>query len=316
MERRLLKSAILTGVVVLASACTPGKTGAGGAPANTPNDSPRATTSSNNTEGTPDNRAKAAGAQRERPWAHNTGPSNPEALTPSASLKIRTDGAVVENLDIRGRLTIDANNVTVRNFRIDGSDNSYGIKVESGHTNILIEDGEITNCHSAGILAYSGITVRRIHIHDTGADGLKIQGGIDPTLIESCFLERLGMNPGAHADGNQTRGGSNITFRYNNIYMPYPGTPDYPGAPFASNAAIFLETPSGGTTDNIVIDGNWLTGGNYTVYCSDFSTNVSVTNNFFGRYNAGWPGKERRRVRAGNCDTWSNNRWEDTGEPM
>jgi hypothetical protein len=40
-----------------------------------------------------------------------------------------------------------------------------------------------------------------------------------------------------------------------------------------------------------------------------------VRNNIIGRENSGWPlDKEERRVHAGDCDEWSGNRWEDTGD--
>jgi hypothetical protein len=243
----------------------------------------------------------------DRPWAYNTGPSNPGALKSSGSITIRTNGAVVEDVDVNGTIVIDADNVTVRNFRVAAS-SSYGIKVESGHRGIVIEDGEIFNMSSAAIFG-AGFTARRLHIHDSKGDGIKAQGSGGPTLVEYCFIEKLGKGDGAHADGNQTRGGSNITFRYNNIYMPNPGTPNFPGAPYKSNATFILQL----SISNFVIENNWLTGGNYTVYCS---SGASVRNNIFGRENAGWPDKEEMRVRSGTCGQWSGNVWEDTGQPL
>jgi hypothetical protein len=65
-----------------------------------------------------------------------------------------------------------------------------------------------------------------------------------------------------------------------------------------------------------VIEGNWLTGGNYTIYCPR-KGGVSVRNNIFGRDNGGMSvGKADLRIRAGNCDEWSGNRWEETGNPI
>lgn len=251
--------------------------------------------------------APLPGGDPDRPWAHNTGPSDPDALEPSSSRTITTDGVVLENLDIDGTVTIDADHVVLRNFRIAAT-SFYGIKVESGHRGILIEDGEIYGMRSAAILGV-GFTARRLHIHDSNGDGIKAQGSGGPTLVESCFIEKLGKADGAHADGNQTRGGSSITFRHNNIYMPSPGTPSYPGAPYKSNAAFMLQLE----ISDFVVENNWLTGGNYTIYCSG---GVSVRDNTFGRENGGWPDKEDRRVRSGTCDEWSGNVWEDSGEPL
>jgi hypothetical protein len=252
------------------------------------------------------------GPQHKRPRAGNTGPSNPEILTPSGTLTITTDGAVLENLDVSGMVTIDADNVTLRNFRID-SDAFYGVRVVGGHTGVLLEDGEIYGMISAGILG-AGFTARRLHIHDSGGDGIKAGGAGGPTLVEYCFIEKLGTKADAHADGNQTRGGSNITFRYNNIWIPVPGTPNYPGAPYKSNAAFMIS----GTVSNFVIERNWLTGGAYTIYCQNTDgSGVFVRKNRFGRDNGGWSrGKDARRLRAGSCAEWSGNRWEESGEPI
>lgn len=319
------RSAILIAVAVLASGCVPRKTGTGDSPAgdvvpikgepqglsgkspDPPANSPPSTTREARTG--EDAKQRRVDGQPERPWAHNTGPSDPKALTRSGSLKITTDGATLENLDISGTVTIDADNVTMRNFRITAT-SRYGIRVIDGHSGIVLEDGEISGSDSAAILGV-GFSARRLHIHDGNGDGLKVQGVGGPTLVESSFIEKIGADGEGHCDGNQTRGGSNITFRGNNIYMPYPGTPSYV-APYKSNATFMLELE----ISNFVIERNWLTGGNYTIYCRQDGT-VSVRDNVFGRENGGLSaGKENLRVRAGNCNDWSGNRWEDTGGPI
>jgi hypothetical protein len=247
-----------------------------------------------------------------RPSAHNTGPYNRKALVPSEALMITTNGAVHENIDVKGDIWIDADNVTIRNFRVNAAGEYYGIKVLDGHRGVLLEDGEIHGMTSAGVLGV-GYTARRLYIHDSSGDGLKAEGdATGPTVVEYCFIEKLGSGEEAHADGNQTRGGANITFRYNNIFLPAPGTPKYPGPPYKSNAAFMLELG----ISNFTIEHNWLNGGNYTIYCGTDDGGVSVRNNTFGRDNGGLSdGKEGSRLVSGTCDEWSGNVWEDTGEP-
>ena len=238
-----------------------------------------------------------------RPWAHNTGPSDPAALVASGAKMITTDGVVLENIDVRGDIWIDADDVTVRNFRIDASGMSYGINVLDGHSGVVIEDGEIYNMSSAAILG-TGFTARRLHIHDSSGDAIKAQGSsTGPTLVEYCFIEKLGSGSEAHADGDQTRGGSDITFRYNNIFLPAPGKPGYPGAPYKTNAAFMLQLD----ISNFVIENNWLNGGNYTIYCQ--SSGIYVRNNIFGTSYEFGPVD-------GNCTEWSGNVREDTGDPI
>lgn len=238
------------------------------------------------------------GDPSDRPLAHNTGPSNPAALVPSGSLEITTDGAVVENVDVTGRILIDADNVTLRNFRVN-STSFYGVQIENGHSGILIEDGEIYNCGSACVFGV-GHTSRRLHLHDGNADGMKIHGSGGPTLVEYCFIEKLSKAEGAHADGNQSKGGSNITFRYNNFDLPIDQNP------YGSNATMMLELD----INNFVLEHNWLNGGNYTVYCKDsLPSGIYVRNNIFGR-------DYRYGVRGGSCAEWTGNVWEDTGGPV
>ncbi|MBD3391453.1 MAG: hypothetical protein GF418_05340 [Chitinivibrionales bacterium] len=240
----------------------------------------------------------------DKPGTHNTGPSG--TLSPYAGPgTITTDGAEYGGFTHEGTVTIDADNVALRNFMIDGG--HYCIRIVDGHSGIVIEDGELYNMASCGILGM-GFTARRLYIHDSEGDGLKAQGTGGPVLVEYCFIEKLGTGADAHADGNQTRGGSDITFRFNNIYMPNPGTPSYPGAPYKSNATFMLQL----SISNFVIENNWLTGGNYCIYSSG---GVSVRNNMFGRHNGGWPDKVDLRIRNGTFDEWSGNVWEDTGEP-
>ena len=87
----------------------------------------------------------------EKPGPDNTGPYDESLLEVSSSVTIRDDGTLLENVDISGRIRIEANNVTIRNFRIDGGGTHYGIQIASGYSGIHIEDGEIFNvqqcCH-------------------------------------------------------------------------------------------------------------------------------------------------------------------------
>ena len=126
---------------------------------------------------------------------------------------------------------------------------------------------------------------------------------------------------GAHADGNQTRTGSNILLRANFFDMPIPESDNGPGGPYASNATSINSTELG-DIDNFVMEDNWLNGGNYTVYFGgstetsddDFVlSNSALTGNRFGRdYRYG---VLSRRGNIENLDV-SCNRWDDSGELM
>jgi hypothetical protein len=223
-----------------------------------------------------------------KPGPDNTGPTEPNLLVPSGSITITQDGAVIENVFVKGTMTVEAANVTIRNFRIDGGGDSsgggvsYGINVKPVASNVLIEDGEIFGISSSGLLG-ANFTARRINIHHSGGDAIKTTGN---NLVESCWVHHLGMNPGAHADGNQTRFGSNFTFRCNFFDMPIPDGAAGPGAPFKSNAASINQAKAGNIT-NMVFDRNWMNGGGYTLYITAVNgytfDGCTVTDNRFGR---------------------------------
>jgi len=179
----------------------------------------------------------------------------------------------------------------------------------SGNSGIVIEDGEIRRCVSCGLFG-RGFTARRLNIWEMQRDGMKLEGN---NLIEGCWIHQLGLAAGAHADGNQTRVGSNITMRGNNFDMPV----NIPGG-YRSNAASINQAELG-NIENLHMDGNWLNGGNFTVYFLANASyghalrNCSLTNNRFGR-------EYRYGVlnRGGNIQNLqiSGNVWDDSGDLM
>ena len=304
MEYRLRGFIALLAVAVFGSACGTGEIGAGGGPSDPSNGDARVGPFAVDDGGVGQSEPTPPPAEPapppvppgdlDQPWTHNTGPSDPAALVPSGTLKITTDGALVENVDVKGRIVIEADNVTVRNFRVSGG--YYAIQATEGHTGIVLEDGEVTSgTEPDGSCIYGGgFTARRLYVHDCAGDGFKT---LSNTIVEYSFVEKLGLN-GRHTDGNQTVTGSNITFRYNTIFMPINN------APYSSNATFMLEE----SVSNFVINGNWLNGGNHTINTSNItsSVGVSITNNKFGR-------DYRFGLTNGPTPVWTNNTWEDTG---
>jgi hypothetical protein len=243
--------------------------------------------------------------QAEKPGPANTGPSDPSILVPHNGTYTITQSGVYENLHVTGAIKIQADNVTLRNFKIDGNGALYGLYVNFGKTGIVIEDGEITDAKSAAVIG-GGFTARRLNIHDIGGDAFKTTGDV---TVEHSWFHHLGTTPGQHADGNQTRQGSHFVFRYNNCDMPIT-VPD----PYKSNACFQIETAEG-AIDDVLIEHNWLNGGNYTIQIRDSGngapTNVRILNNRFGRdYRYGLI-----KVNGG-PHTISGNVWDDTGLPI
>jgi hypothetical protein len=243
----------------------------------------------------------------DRPGPANTGPRNPGALQPLESLVISEEGAVVENVDVNGIISINANNVTIRNFRVNAGGADFAIRIDGDATGTVLEDGEVTNFAEAVCYKFTDYTARRLNVHHGQRDGFKAEGNV---LIEGCWVHYLGMAPGAHADGVQSSKGGGMIFRGNNFDLPWD-------VGVESTSAFMIKSDFGPIND-VLIEGNWLNGGQFTIYVTEGSfngedhappTDVRILNNRFGRdnqYGPYYPGTATT-VRQGNV-------WDDTGE--
>jgi hypothetical protein len=190
----------------------------------------------------------------------SAGLSDPGALRPSGSVRVTTPGAVVENLDISGGITIDAPDVTVRNVRVTGSSSSVLVRATDRAPRSRIEHCEIkvTDQSRGGIGGYSeGMVVRHCDISGY-SDGIKAERG---ALYEYNYIHP--SRPAGstyHLDGIQGSSDSDWTARYNVIDVPIS---------VGGNSAI-LSSAHNGTTNyyikNVVVEYNYLRGGNYVVY--------------------------------------------------
>ena len=230
---------------------------------------------------------------RARPDEHSTGFKRGMKLKPSGSIKVNTAGAVVEGLDVYGRIIVEAPNVTIRNCRIVPFSGNVGIKITGLARDTLIEDCEITGPKSSNGISGSNYTARRLHIHHMGADAFRVVRNV---TIEGCYVHDIGMHPDAHGDVVQMypTDGGNMRIIGNHF--------DARGA----NAALFQ------VDNGWHVEGNFFNGGNYTIQCQGVVENV-FKDNVFGRDAKYGP------VRVGSGDpaalTWQNNRFID-GKPV
>jgi len=246
---------------------------------------------------------------RVKPTAANTGAKGMLASMNGAT--ITTPGLVIKNVRISGTLKIRAPNVRVQNFVLDVPTSDYGIECEVDTApGLILEDGEVLNPKSTCVYGRN-LTARRLHLHESFGDAMKLHGN---ALVEACFIEKLGRASDAHADGNQSRMGIDLTFRGNNINVPI----DVPG--HESNSALLFSAEAG-VVREVLVYSNWLNGGNYTVWF-DFDPNhvygdfgkptlCSLINNRFGRDFRYGP-----LVNNAVDTVISGNRWADTGALM
>jgi Right handed beta helix region len=251
----------------------------------------------------------AAPRTAEFPGPSNTGVPSGTRLRPSGTVKVTQEGAVIDGLDITGTLEIWADDVTVRRTRVrsDGAKNWVVAWIEAGRTGVVIEDCEIDGLGAAGWpeggaigIQGEGVTIRRCDIHHVG-DGMKSGSNV---VFEDNWVHDLEAAGEPHYDGFQfDGGGENITIRHNTISIP-----DQTGAVNLGNTF--------GPVANVVVDGNLLSGGTYTVYVdgqftSEPFTRISVTNNRFG-----WHTYGHALVRDTTLDASHGNVDAETGTPI
>jgi hypothetical protein len=209
------------------------------------------------------------------PTVATTGVPEGVALTESGSLTLDKPGAVIDALHITGTVKVKANDVTIRRSLIDNT-GRYPITVDKGVSGFLLEDSEIDGHGEAQVaILYGGYTLRRVEIRDC-LDGPRIEA--DDVLIEDSLIHQLHRVEGGHHDTIQIRKGRNIVVR-NNTLLPYNAQTKDP-----MNAAIQIGSALGTVpVSGLVVEGNYMDGGNYTINGgSTWVTEAVYRNNVFG----------------------------------
>jgi hypothetical protein len=183
------------------------------------------------------------------PDATNTGVPPGTVLTNTSGRTITTNGLTINAENISGTLTIQANNVTVQNCKLNGGGANYGIQIRDdlGFGNLTVKDCEIFNAQNC--IASAGL-VQRCNIYNM-ENGVNFFG---PTIMEDCYLHDFGWTGSPHYDGTECNGGGNHTIRHNTIILNF----NFTGCVQFNN---FFAGVS-----NCSITGNYLEGGSYVIY--------------------------------------------------
>lgn len=246
---------------------------------------------------TEDPRSGASG----KPDASSTGVPAGTALTPyDGPLTITENGTVIDAMDVTGALIVRAKDVIIRNSKIHDDPGAVaGINIQDGASATIV-DSEIYN-FQVGIV-YENWTAVRVNMHDITFDGIKM--GSNAQLIDS-WIHSPKPSSDSHWDGVQVQAGVTNTVIKGNVI-------DASGAD--ANSALFLAPDQGPSTNGpLTVAGNWLDGGNYTVFVNDgagkqyYITDISVTDNRFGHGAKYGPAYVNVPV------TWTGNVWDDTG---
>lgn len=252
------------------------------APSSTPTTTPSPTPTQTSTPTTsptspaatsPTTQAVAPSATK--PGPGNTGVPAGVALTASGSITVTTPNTVIDSKAVNGTITVSASGVVIKNTRVTGT-GAYGVYVTSG--DVTIEDTEISGFQNA--IYGDNWTGLRLNIHGTTQDGVKLGSYV---LLQDSWIHDLTPEPGAHADGGQVQSGVvDTVVRHNVIDSSNTSTGTF------GNSALIVKPDFGPTSSGpVVIENNWLNGGNYTLYVVPGSsgstiTEVDVRNNRFG----------------------------------
>ena len=233
------------------------------------------------------------------PGPDNTGVPAGTSLTSSGGLRVTKANTVLSNLDIFGQVSIEAPGVVIRNCKIHGSGSGNAIQVRSGSVEIF--DSEIYGYENG--IGGDNWEATRVDIHSTTGDGIKLGSN---TLVEDSWIHDLSPDSDAHADGIQVQSGIDNASVLNNV-IDLSRTA-------SANAALFIAPDLGPSSDGpLLVQGNYLDGGNYTVQVLDgdygkyYIAQIAFRDNTWGHKSNYGP------VRTNVAVAWVNNTFADTG---
>ncbi len=219
------------------------------------------------------------------PGKSNTGVPAGTALTVhNGDITVTKTGTVLDGLDIRGLVKIEAPNVTIKNSIIRGRElNGIGALINNlgGFSNLVIVDTElspsIASPDAMGIYGYN-FTATRLNINDV-IDGIHVTGSnvvIRNSWIHDNLHYRNDPNHGgtpSHDDSIQIQVGDNISVTGNRLTDSY-------------SAAVQI-TQDRGRVSNFSYTDNYADGGHCTVNIAEKDygplQGTTITDNKFGR---------------------------------
>lgn len=250
------------------------------------------------------------------PDATNTGitaancPNWASIKTNTSGRNLTVAGATIQNEEVSGPLTPKAANITIRCIKMNANGALYGINCFGNNcAGLQLRDSELYNVESSVVNfaapVSNPIVALRLNIHNSVNDLVKIEGN---TTLQDSYLHTFTPDPEAHNDVIQTSRGSNIALIGNRLVGQYR----------AQTSAYILKTDFA-ASNNILIWGNEMSGGTYTLYLYDggfgVPTNVVVKNNTWlkGSYKFGpvSPGPPGSTINASHCFEWSGNVFDD-----
>lgn len=256
------------------------------------------------------------------PDATTTGVPVGVQLSVVPAMTISEDGAVVEDVEVRGAVTIRANDVTLRRVKVirQAQSENYGVDTGSGdYSGTLLEDIEVdgamlgsgTGSGDIGVCC-SNYTLRRANVHGFRTGAVMAN---QVTIEDSYFHDNL-PHGDIHKNSVQAHGGTNLTVRHN--------TMDITSTYVSAALALYGDFAQ---IRNATIENNLFnTSGAYCVYAGSVpdkpyptAENVVITGNAFGnKYNdlCGIWGPVAAYDPNAQGSAWEGNYWVESGDPI
>ena len=166
-----------------------------------------------------------------------------------SSVHTQADGEVFDAVELQARLYVDHQNVVIKRSKLIG-DQYYAIYTTVPEAHLTIEDSEIVG----GVLITDYFVGRRNHLH-AASGGTKDDGYIfsaSHVLLEDNLIDGLVGDTGAHLDGIQVMGGTDVVIRHNWIEAVSP-----PISGGGVNAAVFFK-PDFDPISDVTVECNML----------------------------------------------------------
>ncbi|GII02352.1 hypothetical protein [Planobispora takensis] len=167
-----------------------------------------------------------------------------------SAYRVTKDGRVLDGVHIPGDLLITADDVVIRNSRIDGGVQDW---YDGQGYSFTITDsvvGPEKGCLTAPGIQTTNFTAERVHVRGHG-DGFSVSG--DDVRIEDSYV-LLCSNPGDHGDGVQTIGAGKGLVVHHNTF-------DQRQAENVTSPIFLVDT---GTVD-VEVTENLVMGGTYSM---------------------------------------------------
>jgi hypothetical protein len=177
-------------------------------------------------------------------------------LCASGPITVRTGGAVLDGWDVRGGIVVDAPDVTIRRSRVTGDGSSRIGITTTALGSVRIEDSTLTGDFPEAAVGCARCSAERIEISRVVGDGAQLGAG---SRLRNSRVHDVGLRP-VTGDGRAVLlagAGDPVLLEDNDIDVGGPST--------TGHAVLIVSDPSRPVTGSVVVRGNVLAGGRWTL---------------------------------------------------